>query len=487
MSQPSQQPNLPQDETPTQRIPRVKTPAPQLSRHEKADPGAADPPAVMAEKADTPRELGKDKPDGAQNYRKRVEEAQLPSDVRKAALREVGKLERIRNQSPESGYIQTWLDTVLGLPWSTKTTTDSIDIQPAHEVDPAAADTEKATQKKPEVAAARAEEAGTARAGPKDDDTVEIPAVRAVPSGGRPPQKLSKQQGKLKLAATGPQKTAQKKAEPAAARPEKAGTAPAGKDDDTIEIPAVRAVPSGGRPPQNLSKQQGKLRPAATDPHQTASKQVEPAATDPHQTASKQVEPAAIDPHQTATAPAVLNGGRHTSPQLPEQQVLGPVPVENPPDERRFRWLALAAIVLAALLIGALLFGANRNGGVTAQSVPTASATAPTVRSPTSEPSDESTGTGGGEPTIQVADLAGSARAFEPVRIQGVYRGGADTFVRVQRREDGSWVFFPLPTRTDSSGRFTAYVELGTGRHRLRMVDPRSGVTSEPFVLVVKG
>jgi hypothetical protein len=120
MSQPSQ-PNLSQDELPTQRIPRVKMPAPQSSRQEKADPGAADPPAVMAaEKADAHRELGKDKLDGAQHYRKRVEEAQLPDNLRKAALREVGKLERTSDQS-QSGYIRIWLDTVLGLPWSTQT------------------------------------------------------------------------------------------------------------------------------------------------------------------------------------------------------------------------------------------------------------------------------------------------------------------------------------------------------------------------------
>jgi ATP-dependent Lon protease len=79
------------------------------------------------------KELGEDEPDGAQDYRTRVAEAQLPDDVRKAALREVGKLERASDQSPESGYIRTWLDTILDLPWSTRTA-DSIDIQAAREV-----------------------------------------------------------------------------------------------------------------------------------------------------------------------------------------------------------------------------------------------------------------------------------------------------------------------------------------------------------------
>ena len=85
-------------------------------------------------------------------------------------------------------------------------------------------------------------------------------------------------------------------------------------------------------------------------------------------------------------------------------------------------------------------------------------------------------------------DLADSAKPFQTVRIQGTYRGGADTFLRVQRWEGGKWLDFPLPTKTDQSGQFTAYVELGQpGRYRLRVLDPDSGVTSKPFVLVIKG
>jgi ATP-dependent Lon protease len=79
------------------------------------------------------KELGEDEPEGAEDYRARVEAADLPDEVRKAALREVGKLERASDQSPESGWIRTWLDTVLELPWSTKTT-DSTDITAAREV-----------------------------------------------------------------------------------------------------------------------------------------------------------------------------------------------------------------------------------------------------------------------------------------------------------------------------------------------------------------
>ncbi|MFE4457596.1 endopeptidase La, partial [Nocardia tengchongensis] len=79
------------------------------------------------------KELGEDEPDGAEDYRTRVENADLPDDIREAALREVGRLERSSDQSPETGWIRTWLDTVLELPWTVKTT-DSTDVSAARAV-----------------------------------------------------------------------------------------------------------------------------------------------------------------------------------------------------------------------------------------------------------------------------------------------------------------------------------------------------------------
>lgn len=63
------------------------------------------------------KELGELGPEDGDEvaYRARVESADLPEKVREAALREVGKLERSGDQSPESGWIRTWLDTVLDL------------------------------------------------------------------------------------------------------------------------------------------------------------------------------------------------------------------------------------------------------------------------------------------------------------------------------------------------------------------------------------
>ncbi|MDT4989181.1 MAG: ATP-dependent Lon protease, partial [Micromonosporaceae bacterium] len=79
------------------------------------------------------KELGEDEPEGSADYRSRVEAADLPEKVREAAMREVGKLERASDQAPESAWIRTWLDTVLELPWSTRTT-DNTDLAAARAV-----------------------------------------------------------------------------------------------------------------------------------------------------------------------------------------------------------------------------------------------------------------------------------------------------------------------------------------------------------------
>ncbi|MDT5311491.1 MAG: ATP-dependent Lon protease [Mycobacterium sp.] len=79
------------------------------------------------------KELGEGEPDGSDDYRARVEAAELPEKVREAAMREVGKLERSSEQSPEGGWIRTWLDTVLDLPWNV-TTEDSTDLKSAREI-----------------------------------------------------------------------------------------------------------------------------------------------------------------------------------------------------------------------------------------------------------------------------------------------------------------------------------------------------------------
>jgi ATP-dependent Lon protease len=63
------------------------------------------------------KELGDDSGAPA-GYRDRLEG--LPDKVREAVEREIDKLERTSEQSPEQGWIRTWLDTVLEIPWTVR-------------------------------------------------------------------------------------------------------------------------------------------------------------------------------------------------------------------------------------------------------------------------------------------------------------------------------------------------------------------------------
>ena len=68
-----------------------------------------------------------------QDYRARIEAAGLPEKVEEAALKEAARLERSSDQSPEASWIRTWLDTVLEVPWNTRTG-DAYDIAAARAV-----------------------------------------------------------------------------------------------------------------------------------------------------------------------------------------------------------------------------------------------------------------------------------------------------------------------------------------------------------------
>ena len=63
----------------------------------------------------------------------RLDELALPDKVREAVEKEIDRLERTSGQSPEQGWIRTWLDRVLDLPWGT-TTEDSFDLTEARAV-----------------------------------------------------------------------------------------------------------------------------------------------------------------------------------------------------------------------------------------------------------------------------------------------------------------------------------------------------------------
>ena len=80
------------------------------------------------------KELGEDADgDVVEEYRAKIVQAGMPEDVRTEAERELGRLERTSEQSPEYGWIRTYLDWMTELPWSTRTD-DTLDIAEARRV-----------------------------------------------------------------------------------------------------------------------------------------------------------------------------------------------------------------------------------------------------------------------------------------------------------------------------------------------------------------
>ena len=80
-------------------------------------------------------ELGESDPQQAESteLRKKIDEAQMPEDVRKAADRELDRLSKVPQASPEYSVIRTYLDWLVQLPWS-KETSDAIDIPKARAI-----------------------------------------------------------------------------------------------------------------------------------------------------------------------------------------------------------------------------------------------------------------------------------------------------------------------------------------------------------------
>jgi ATP-dependent Lon protease len=67
------------------------------------------------------------------DYRTKIADRDLPEHVRAAVVREIDKLERTSDQSPETGWIRTWLDTVLELPWGEESE-DRLDVAEASRI-----------------------------------------------------------------------------------------------------------------------------------------------------------------------------------------------------------------------------------------------------------------------------------------------------------------------------------------------------------------
>jgi len=64
------------------------------------------------------KELGEDEASVVEEYRAKIAEAQMPENVFEQADRELSRLERMGDQSPEASVIRTYLDWLLAVPWS---------------------------------------------------------------------------------------------------------------------------------------------------------------------------------------------------------------------------------------------------------------------------------------------------------------------------------------------------------------------------------
>jgi len=73
------------------------------------------------------RELGEGDDDIVGAYRTRLSELDLPEAAHNSVAKEIDRLERTSSQSPEQGWIRTWLDRVFELPWNRRSE-DNLDL-----------------------------------------------------------------------------------------------------------------------------------------------------------------------------------------------------------------------------------------------------------------------------------------------------------------------------------------------------------------------
>src|ERR1700726_288055 len=64
------------------------------------------------------KELGEDEGSIVEEYRAKIEAAEMPEAVEEQALKELGRLERMGEQSGEASMIRTYLDWMIAVPWS---------------------------------------------------------------------------------------------------------------------------------------------------------------------------------------------------------------------------------------------------------------------------------------------------------------------------------------------------------------------------------
>jgi ATP-dependent Lon protease len=79
------------------------------------------------------KELGEDEASVVEEYRQKVAEAEMPENVQEQAERELSRLERMGDQTPEATVIRNYLDWLLAVPWG-KRSEERLDPEYTREV-----------------------------------------------------------------------------------------------------------------------------------------------------------------------------------------------------------------------------------------------------------------------------------------------------------------------------------------------------------------
>jgi len=79
------------------------------------------------------KELGEEGDDIVEEYRRKIERSGMPEGARREAERELSRLERTSEQSPEYGWIRTYLDWMTEIPWDVRTE-DRLDLAEARRI-----------------------------------------------------------------------------------------------------------------------------------------------------------------------------------------------------------------------------------------------------------------------------------------------------------------------------------------------------------------
>ena len=79
------------------------------------------------------KELGEGSDDVVGDYRERLDELDAPDGVKAFVGKELDRLERMSEQSPEHGWVRTWLDRIFEMPWGERTD-DTLDLDAAQTI-----------------------------------------------------------------------------------------------------------------------------------------------------------------------------------------------------------------------------------------------------------------------------------------------------------------------------------------------------------------